>query len=153
MRPNTKALRRFFIQITVTPDGCWRWDGTRNRRGYGHFECAGIAGAHRIAYAWFVAPIPVGHVIDHLCRNPRCVNPGHLDAVTQSENVRRGRASLLREACKRGHAMTPANVFLQRNYGVVFRSCLVCRLMRENRRREKRRLVKLAGVRLQERFA
>ena len=45
---------------------------------------------HRLAYERFIGPIPLGYQIDHLCRNPSCFNPEHLEAVLPSENVRRG---------------------------------------------------------------
>jgi hypothetical protein len=51
-----------------------------------------IIRAHRFAYELLVGPIPEGLVIDHLCRNRRCVNPAHLEPVTAEENWRRGDA-------------------------------------------------------------
>jgi hypothetical protein len=50
-------------------------------------------GAHRFAYLEFVGPIPDGLVLDHLCRNKKCVNPDHLEPVTNAENLRRGRVA------------------------------------------------------------
>ncbi len=66
--------------------GCWFWLGALSR-GYGSLK---NARAHRVAYEMTIGPIPEGLVIDHLCRVTSCVNPDHLEAVTQAENVRRG---------------------------------------------------------------
>lgn len=45
---------------------------------------------HRFAYEQVKGPIPEGLFIDHLCRNRGCVNPNHLEPVTNRENVMRG---------------------------------------------------------------
>jgi len=45
---------------------------------------------HRLAYEEAKGPIPEGLTVDHLCFNTRCVNPDHLEAVPNKENVRRG---------------------------------------------------------------
>jgi hypothetical protein len=46
--------------------------------------------AHRAVYLELVGAIPGDHDVDHLCRNKRCVNPDHLEAVPRAENLRRG---------------------------------------------------------------
>lgn len=75
--------------------GCWVWIGKRDRDGYGNFSFS-VGGrrmwwlAHRMAYEIARGPIPAGLTIDHLCFNKPCVNPWHLEPVTNEENIRRG---------------------------------------------------------------
>jgi hypothetical protein len=55
--------------------------------------------AHRKAYKDFYGEVPHGLVVSHSCNNKKCVNPLHLKAVTQSENVK--------QAYKDGLAVSP----------------------------------------------
>lgn len=72
--------------------GCWFWVGGLSGRGYGviYRKRGRNVRAHRVAVEMTKGPIPDGMVLDHLCRVHCCVNPDHLEAVTQGENVRRG---------------------------------------------------------------
>jgi HNH endonuclease len=77
---------------------CWFWLGVKDRNGYGRFgsqSTQGSALAHRISYERAHGPIAEGLDLDHLCRNPSCVNPGHLEPVTHRENLRRGAGAKL----------------------------------------------------------
>ena len=81
---------RFFLKVHKT-DSCWIWTGALSGkgagRGYGSFWADGkLHAAHRISYELRFGTIPEGHVIDHKCRNTRCVNPDHLQAVTPKQN-------------------------------------------------------------------
>ena len=77
----------------ISADGCWEWTAYRDRCGYGMIGRPGGKGAplraHRVAYELYVGPIPPGAVLDHLCEAPWCVNPDHLEPVTNTENLRR----------------------------------------------------------------
>lgn len=80
---------------TVTNDGCWEWQGHVDRNGYGKAYDASmpqgrrVDWAHRVSYRRHVGAIPAGMELDHLCNNPPCVNPDHLEPVTRAENIRR----------------------------------------------------------------
>lgn len=78
----------------VDPDtGCWNWIAKRDRKGYGYLfdrRNQTTKRAHRWTYERLKAPIPYHMLMDHLCRNPSCVNPDHLEPVTNATNVQRG---------------------------------------------------------------
>lgn len=107
---------RFDARV-IRGDGCWEWSGAHNDQGYAQlfFGYRRMIYAHRYAYERFVGEIPERYVIDHLCRNPGCCNPEHLEPVTHQENIRRGRAGTKR-SCKYGHDWNdPKNVYVRKN--------------------------------------
>jgi hypothetical protein len=74
--------------------GCWVWQKATDRHGYGRVRRDGASWhAHRWYYTQHVGPIPAGLVLDHICCNPPCVNPAHLEPVTQAINLQRARAA------------------------------------------------------------
>lgn len=82
---------RLAVRVTVDPvTGCHNLRPHR-RNGYGMMTLnRERIRPHRLAYELAKGPIPLGLVIDHLCRNKACCNPDHLEAVTQRENTMRG---------------------------------------------------------------
>jgi len=125
--------------------GCWLWFGNASKSGYGQFTYKRVPiRAHRGSYMVHKGEIPEGMVIDHLCRNTYCINPDHLECVTQRENTMRGLGPSSLNAkkthCKRGHELTPENIY---SYAGE-RNCRVCRRMRGIEGRARRRAARLA---------
>lgn len=128
-RPTRPAIDRFTDRFRVG-DGCWDWTGFVYPNGYGSFmdQNQRTTLAHRYSYEQFVGPIPDGLQIDHLCRNRRCVRPGHLEAVTGWENRRRGESppavNAGRVECANGHPFDNVNTYIRPNGN---RGCRICR--------------------------
>lgn len=78
---------------------CWIWQRSRNPvSGYGSLQVnRKPVAAHRVYYERYKGPIPEGMQVDHLCRQPDCVNPDHFEAVTNEVNTQRGKVSKLTE--------------------------------------------------------
>lgn len=119
--------QRFWAKVTRTA-GCWLWIGARGGGGYGHISVDGrLEKAHRVSYQLHGGVIPHGLQLDHLCRVRHCVNPAHLEPVTNRENHRRRRLN----ACPNGHPYTADSTHWYRGY----RTCRVCHSQRERERR------------------
>lgn len=124
---------RFFARIRKT-SSCHVWLGFKDKNGYGYFRIGSLTDgsrrvvlAHRFAYELTKGPIPEGLQLDHLCRNPPCVNPGHLEAVTVRENLYRGigptATNRAKTYCLRGHPYNAQNIYFRKQGG---RSCRAC---------------------------
>lgn len=130
------AFQRFQTKYTVCPNGCWQWHGAKVGRGYGVMGMpSGSRLAHRISYEHFIGSIPEGRTIDHLCRNKACVNPAHLEPVTNRENNLRGYSRSAQHArkthCPAGHEYTFDNTYMHRGA----RHCKTCHRIRERERK------------------
>lgn len=123
---------RFWSRVDKT-ETCWLWTGAATNK-YGHsqvqFDGRNVY-VHRLSYELLVGPIPKGLVLDHLCRNARCVNPEHLEPVTLGENTRRI-VRAVRTHCKRGHALEGDNVVFETHGGRTSRRCRECRRLAAN---------------------
>lgn len=121
------------------PGRCWVWDRP-TRKGYGHVSRRRYSSclAHRAAYELLVGPIPAGLQIDHLCRVRACINPRHLEPVTNLENsLRSDRAT--RSHCIRGHALVGANLIVKKPGSRGRRRCRICYYAAIRRCDERRR--------------
>jgi hypothetical protein len=94
--PSQDVVARFADKVRFPADGhddedCWVWVGAKHSRtrGYGKFRYNGVVmNAHKVSYLLFNGDVQEGQVIGHVCNNEQCVNPHHLIAQSQSDNIR-----------------------------------------------------------------
>ena len=154
--------QKLIATMKKDPSGCWL-NNTCMCQGYSSVRMMISKKryrvyAHRLMYEVVKGPIPNGLTIDHLCRVRNCCNPDHLEAVTQSENVKRGTGiKILSEFhltnpedararqkkatkvsqeiakakthCKMGHKYTPETTQLSKE---GWRTCKVCKRQTES---------------------
>lgn len=122
--------QRLFTKL-VFDNNCLAWTGS-GVNGYGRI---GINGkhklVHRVMWEMFIGEIPKGLILDHLCRNRKCVSLNHLEIVSQRKNILRGVGISAKNAkkthCKRGHPFNKSNTYIRNTpwgYGRVCRVCL-----------------------------
>lgn len=149
-----ELLARFVAKISPEPNsGCWLWEGKLNDAGYGYFHISrNWFRAHRLSWELENGPIPPDLVIDHKCQMRCCVNPDHLQVITQAENARLGfkrvhrgfvifgqfrslapTARPIKTHCLNGHEFNGTNTQIARTGARV---CLLCREERNRLGRE-----------------
>jgi hypothetical protein len=123
--PRGVAWDRFLTKVKRQGDGCWLWTASLNVNGYAQFwNGKRMYPAHRFAYERLVGSVPDGLQLDHLCRVRHCVNPDHLEPVTNRENVLRGKTGRLKTHCAKGHPWIPENLYVAPGSGRKF--CRMC---------------------------
>jgi hypothetical protein len=137
---------RFMDRIGVVGNAvCWKWQGFVAPNGYGQLWTGSRKNgsgktvlAHRWSYEHFIGPIPDGMVLDHTCRMRDCVNPAHLEPVTNRENLMRGATLAARNSqkthCYRGHEFTADNTYVR---PAGDRACRICQLATKRARRQR----------------
>jgi len=127
-RPRIPVRDRILASIEIDTDGCWVWQKSIVKDGYGQITAPGCRIAHRVSYMTFVGPIPDGMQIDHTCHNRavkagacsggeckhrKCVNPKHLKPTTSQANVLGGdtvaAANAAKTHCSNGHEYNDVN--------------------------------------------
>lgn len=129
------------VIIDESTGDCWNWNSV-NLESYGQIYINGRAnGVHRLSWELFNGPLKEGLVIDHKCRNRRCINPDHLRLVTQGINATENNnsAAALNKAkthCHRGHEFNSANTYSYVNHsGTLARMCKECGIINQRKRR------------------
>lgn len=126
---------RFASRIVVAPTACWIWCVNVTDQGYGYYHdkvTRKNRSAHRLIYESLRGPIPESMTLDHLCRVRRCVNPDHLEVVSNRENILRGVSVVAEDArkthCKRDHPLSGENlkIYAHPTTGGRYRVCLAC---------------------------
>ena len=142
-------------------NGCWEWQLSRNKLGYGNTTCGSdLRGpAHKFSYAAFKGPVPEGMMVCHHCDNPPCINPDHLWLGTHDENqkdkMEKGRhftpfkrLRVVKDGvpmCRKGlHALTGDNVETRKNEPWRI-SCKACHSARAKIWHERKK-AKASGV-------
>ncbi|MEU8334810.1 hypothetical protein [Micromonospora tulbaghiae] len=127
---DSNALKRFEAKFSEADDGCWIWHGATSR-GYGQMYYEGrVHQAHRLLYEHVHGLVPDGLTLDHLCHtnsddclggntcpHRRCVNPSHLEPVTQKVNNARSLSlptqNSHKEKCPSGHPYAGVNLYVK----------------------------------------
>lgn len=130
MPKQRKKFSVCLMESIRSKDECWPWTGSYcSSNGY---PMARRTTAHRAVYEAMIGPIPPGLELDHLCKNPPCVNPSHMEPVTQRVNNMRSNSvaaiAARKESCINGHPFNAENTYL-RNAGTDHQSrmCRTCR--------------------------
>jgi hypothetical protein len=116
---------RIAEKTRVDESGCWIFTGAVCDSGYGRIGISHRSiPVHRAAYEVANGPLRAGEHVDHLCRVRLCVNPDHLEAVSQAENNKRAGAARRESVarCKRDHPFDSANTIMRRGT----RRCRTC---------------------------
>lgn len=143
---------RFIAKFDYQPFSCWEFQGSKTEQGYGRFFVPGRRAlpAHRVAYAMFYGRLDDGLTVDHLCGNPSCVNPDHLEAVTHGENLRRARKGACavhaaKTHCPKGHEYSS---YTHPKSGRTQRVCWTCKRDQGRDWQRRKRGTKPSGYRV-----
>lgn len=139
-------MARILPKLKVV-DGCWDFVGARTTAGYGTiWNGEKTIYTHRAMFEVMKGALKTGLVLDHLCRRPSCMNPHHLEQVTNRDNLIRGNvgknplswANRKRKThCKKGHEYSPNNTYIRPENNS--QGCIACRRANTKIQNDKRK--------------
>lgn len=120
---------RFYAKVRECEGGCAVWIGSKYH-GYGQFwNGQRLVGAHRISWEWYNGKqVPHSFTIDHVCQNPACVNPLHLQCIPMRDNCLLG-SKAQNTLCPKGHLFDGRNVI----WVGTSRMCRTCKQVKDRR--------------------
>lgn len=148
---------KFLKNITIDQEsGCWNWSGVM-QLGYGCFCIKNELGkwkaykSHRISYELFIGKIKPKFLIDHICKNKKCINPDHLRQVTARINSIENSSgpafqNSLKTHCSKGHELTEKNTHISKINGNKKRTCVICKKERNKKSNLNQKILKLGKV-------
>lgn len=148
-RISLNTEEKFWSKVKKTKS-CWLWTGTKTHNGYGQFYSK-INGnlfyrSHRFSFWLHRGFLDKKLTIDHLCRKRLCVNPSHLEQVSNRTNVLRGNGipakNYRKKNCKWGHPFSAPNLYMDQG----FRRCRTCSRRKAKDRRFKQKIVGAAHI-------
>lgn len=156
MAKHMPLIERFFQKVDKSGSeehtDCWIWKGGKTSKGYGSFKYyqdRPAIGAHVSSYLFHIGEVPKGMLVRHRCDNPPCVNPEHLVAGSNSDNVkdmfergRNGSSTRRQTHCRRGHSFEEFEpiVYIKKQGGQAgkeYRICKECKRINDSKRRGK----------------
>lgn len=133
--------QRFWAKVDRRgTDACWPWLAGTYQTGYGAFRLAGrTVSAQVVAYLLDGHQLPPKHVVTQTCREPGCVNPAHLAAMTIGACLTSHAATKTR--CANGHPYSADNTMITKHGA---RKCRICNIQYTREHRARKRLARVA---------
>lgn len=118
-----ELLQRIGKNVTISPNGCWEWNGATSR-GYGSISISNSKKqTHRVVYEALVYDLTTGNQVHHLCENRSCLNPSHLH---HTKDISHHQSIHRHNVCLYGHRLEGDNLIIVVRRNIEERRCKKC---------------------------